>query len=190
MKKRVWCSQINNTFGRSCFLPYSVGSLVAKSKSISAVNDAYDFCGFIYLREDPDTVVERMGSVDVLGLSCYTWNWQISNALAKRTKEVNPNCLIVMGGPHVPTRDERFFEKHPYVDVVIHAEGELAFAEVLLKHENGQTLRGFLHGERVANLDSLPSPYLDGTFDELLEDRRWEWQVTQEFNRGCPFSCT
>src|SRR6516164_8053133 len=39
------------------------------------------------------------GPVDVLGLSCYTWNWELNCSVARRTKEQNPNCVVVAGGP-------------------------------------------------------------------------------------------
>ena len=37
----------------------------------------------------------------------------------------------------------------------------------------------------------MPSPYLDGIFDELIEQHpEIEWMPTLETDRGCPYKCT
>lgn len=37
--------------------------------------------------------------------------------------------------------------------------------------------------------DEIPSPYLEGIFDELVDSGEWKWQALHETNRGCPFHC-
>ena len=39
--------------------------------------------------------------IDVLGISCYMWNWELNLEIAKAVKLLNPNCLIVAGGPQL-----------------------------------------------------------------------------------------
>ena len=36
----------------------------------------------------------------------------------------------------------------------------------------------------------MPSPYLNGIFDILIQDCLYELEGTIETTRGCPFSCT
>ena len=36
---------------------------------------------------------------DIVGFGSYDWNSNLSLAAAKKVKEVNPNCMIVLGGP-------------------------------------------------------------------------------------------
>ena len=44
---------------------------------------------------------------------------------------------------------------------------------------------------RIEELDEIPSPYLEGVFDPLMNAYPNEqWLVMWETNRGCPFSCT
>ena len=39
-------------------------------------------------------------------------------------------------------------------------------------------------------MSEIPSPYLSGTFDKLMENNKGEsWLASWETNRGCPFSC-
>lgn len=204
MKKNVWLCQVNNSFGKAKFLPYSVGMLQAYCRKDRAVSESYDFRGFVYHRENVAECVKRIGKVDVLGISVYIWNSSWSLAFAKAVKQANPSCLVVVGGPHVPVRCELFFKENLFVDVAVFYEGEVTFKEALLVHLNERPdlakvpgLAFRLEGEvvktpnreRLSNLDLLPSPYLEGTFDELLREVV-EPLSTWEGNRGCPFSCT
>ena len=43
---------------------------------------------------------------------------------------------------------------------------------------------------RIENLSSMPSPYLDGLFNRLVIDCKYELEATIETTRGCPYSCT
>ena len=97
---------------------------------------------------------------------------------------------------------------NPEVDILVHGEGEITFAELLHAFLNGADLRnvlgisfrskesetGYIHTpsrERIKDLTILPSPFLNGVFDELLERHRAQITGTiWETNRGCPFSCT
>ena len=36
----------------------------------------------------------------------------------------------------------------------------------------------------------MPSPYLNGLFDELIENCKYDLEATIETTRGCPFGCT
>ncbi len=197
--------QVNHTFGKGCFLPYSVGLLQAYALTKQEIRDNYEFCGFVYTRESIPEVVKRLEGIDVLGASCYIWNNRYTLALAKAIKEAYPNCLIVLGGPHVPDRSEGYFEKYPFANLLVHNEGEFPFAEILLERlksnpdykgikglsvqvENRKTFKT-TGGERVKNLDEIPSPYLTGVFDRLMEESKYEYHPTQEVDRGCVFKC-
>lgn len=43
---------------------------------------------------------------------------------------------------------------------------------------------------RISDLSSMPSPYLDGLFDELIKDCPYDLEATIETTRGCPYQCT
>ena len=142
----------------------------------------------------------------------------------------------MFGGWQVPMSDriQGFFDKYPFVDIAVHGEGEVSFAEIL--EEN---LKEFPEWEnikgcsmpykmitnkksknriidfglrikkefeisdykmldtyttaprpRISELSSMPSPYLDGLFDKLIEGCKYELEATFETTRGCPYSCT
>lgn len=204
MKRRVQLAQVNYRYGNNVFLPYSVGMIQAYALSQPDLAEHYEFAQPMFLRTPIADVVEHLPPTDVLGLSCYIWNWEYCKALAQAVREKYPSCLIVMGGTQVPRFDPEFFKTHPYVACAVPHEGEIVFAEILrerlkespnLANVGGLMLNlgGHIHltpaAARVNDLTSLPSPYLTGLFDGLLANGL-DFQASQETHRGCPYSCT
>lgn len=69
--------------------------------------------------------------IDLIGLSCYTWNWQLNLELARCLKETHPNALVVAGGPDPDYKDPEFFHKFPEIDAVVIKDGEVPFTRIL-----------------------------------------------------------
>lgn len=203
--RNVYLAQVNHSYGRNVFLPYSVGLLQAYALTTQEIRQAYSFRELFFLRENIEKIISRIENPDVFGLSCYIWNFRYSMALAKAVKTAHPNCLIVLGGPHVPVHSDNFFESYPYADILVHYEGELAFSDVLKERLMeipdyikipGLTVK--LPGNisvqtpprpRTDDLSVLPSPYLTGVFDPII-DLPFDFHASQETHRGCPYSCT
>lgn len=205
--------QVNYSFADGHFLPYSVGSIAAFCLTRPVLSSAYRFATPGHRRESIDEALATMTDPRVLGLSCYVWNWRWNLALAQATRQAFPSCLVVLGGPQVPDEPGAFFDDHPYVDVLVHGEGEIAFAEMLearldpagVTADSPAAAFGHLHGlslrgsdgttvrtrtrDRLEELDRLPSPYTSGVFDAILGEAE-RWSASQETNRGCPYSCT
>ncbi len=202
---KIGLVQINNSFSRQNYLPYSVGLLQAYVERHAKAPSPYEFLLPIYSRLPVQKAVKRLKGAEVIGFSTYVWNIRISLEIAKAIKAENPETLIVFGGPHVPDRSEEFLRQHPFIDVCCHGEGERTFFEIL---ENGSSRRwenipsiSFLKEDgsfishpkasRINDLSEIPSPYLEGVFDRLAEANPDEqWLALWETNRGCPFSCT
>ena len=206
-KINVLMVQVNYQYGTNVFLPYSVGSLQAYAEMHPEVQESFHFQEPLFLRKKPIEVVSSIEKPDVICFSCYLWNWEYNNELARLCKAVFPECFVVFGGPHVPYMSDGFFEKHPYVNLLIHHEGELRFTDVLKEFSSSSKpdftdIKGLSvniegnrtfktpNGERIKQEDllRLPSPYLSGVFDSLL-DRGYVLNVSQETVRGCPYSC-
>ncbi len=204
-KVKVGLVQINNSFSNQNYLPYSVGLLESYVKHHAASGQNYEFLLPIYCRLPVREVVERLQGSDVVGFSTYVWNIRISLEIAKALKEQNPETLIVFGGPHVPDQSENFLRQNPFIDLCVHGEGERVFMQVLENfsardwesvpavsylREDG-TFVTHPKADRIGNLLSVSSPYLDGIFDPLMAAYpKEQWLILWETNRGCPFSCT
>ncbi|UCH95502.1 MAG: radical SAM protein [Candidatus Aminicenantes bacterium] len=205
VKHNIYLCQVNNRFGKEVFLPYSVGAIQAYCQQFDQVTRNFEFKEFIYLREEPGKIANRLNHPKIVGISCYIWNWQFSKALAKNIKSLHNDCLIIMGGPQVPNRSNDFFYKNPFVDILVHNEGEISFYEVLeeflqespdytkipglsVKIKNNRCYKS-QNRERNEDMTAFPSPYLIGVFDDLMK-KPYKWNACHETNRGCPYSCT
>lgn len=205
--KKVYLAQINNSYGNNAFLPYSVALLWAYAQQDQRIRDAYVLGDLLFLRKDLDTVLDEIVEPDVLALSCYIWNWNYNLNLAKLVKQARPGCVVILGGPEVPNRSQGFFLEHTYIDLLIHGEGEKTFADLmveLIKPEiDLSQIKGISYpdtardtiftgpAERLNDIDVIPSPYITGIFDGLIEQYNdISFHASQETHRGCPYSCT
>ena len=200
-KTNLYLFQFSFLYGNEIYLPYSVGALWAYAHTFPEINKHIVKKNFVILREQPTDIVERLENPGIAAFSTYVWNFEMSVAVARLIKERYPNCFIIFGGPQIPDsiRLEDFFERYPFIDVAVHGEGEVTFSEILLAHINGgdfKTIPGLTyHGfttemrTRVRDLNTFPSPYLTGVFDELLT-LPYHYQTVWETDRGCPYACT
>jgi len=141
----------------------------------------------------------------------FNWNLNLSIAFAKYIKAVNKEIPIVFGGPNIPIpEDEReeFLKLYPEIDFYIKWDGEHAFLELykaLSSHSfdvqkvksKNLSLPNCLYiyendyyegpDQRIANLMSVPSPYLLGLMDKFFHE---DLRPLVEYTRGCPFGCT
>lgn len=151
---------------------------------------------------------------DILGLSNYSWNANLSREMFKIFSEKNPNGLRVFGGPNFPLdlpSQENFFNDFPYFDIYVPEDGEIGFSNIvekaleldptemktnilqepiegcIIRHGDGKLLYTFSN-TRIKNLDEIPSPYSSGLLDPFFNDGSLVPML--QTNRGCPFTCT
>lgn len=137
----------------------------------------------------------------VLGISQFTHNRVDSLRLARLARELDPACLVVMGGPHATHCWRELLERHAEVDIVVLGEGEETLVELLEARAAGTPLAAVagiawrdqgvarLSAPRapLADLDSLPLPGADTAGSIGVDYRRQlEFVIT---SRGCPASC-
>lgn len=169
----------------------------------------------VQLYTDPDELIRdaELWRPDILGLSHYCWNAELSHLMAILAKKKNQTLLCVGGGPEFPTENE---ERRKYLmercgfDMYVYDDcnGETAFANIvkafceneqdMVKHKSNpipgvafldKKTTNLIVGERSAyikNRDVIPSPYLNGLLDKWLTD---EYEPAIETRRGCPYKC-
>jgi radical SAM superfamily enzyme YgiQ (UPF0313 family) len=195
-------------------LPLAAGLLVAAARANPAVRSAFDFA-IETERRAPERLARQLAGARIVAFSGYSWNWRLSLAVARALRALDADVFVVMGGPCVPRRTDRiaaFFDEHPYVNAIVLGEGELPFRALLTALIEGRTLHDIPSlvfrdaggcivttalAPRLRDFADLGSPYLDGTFDALVEhaDPSAPWGLRLraaviETNRGCPFTCT
>jgi tRNA A37 methylthiotransferase MiaB len=205
MKNLISLLQINNSFAGQNYLPYSSAILTSYFTHTSSASGDYKFLPFIFKRSSVNDIIVSCDNSNVLGLSLYAWNLRLSLEVARVHKERNPDALVFAGGPSVPDNAEKFLRDHPYIDIVLHNEGEIPFRMLLeeyllCKDYSNVPSASFIRDnvfvktvicDRIRDLTSIPSPFLNGTLDSLIKSNSTEkWIGLWETNRGCPFTCT
>jgi len=194
-------SQYNFQYGNRIHFPYSIAMLETFLQSSDHINQNFKFGKTFVFREHVEEDINKCKNSDILLCSCYVWNWEITIHLAKQVKKINPNCLIIFGGPQVPEDTTGFFEKHPFVDILVHGEGEKIIENIFntyLGDKDFSNVKGITTKEfkttfegRINDLDILPSPYLTSNIWELVEKVEGvKWICSWETHRGCPYLCT
>ena len=198
---KVSSSQFNYLYGDQIHFPYSIGRLVTYVKTNKNIISQFKFDRTFIFRDQLNNYVEQSYDSDILLCSCYVWNWEVTKQLAKKVKATNPNCLIIFGGPQVPNRTENFFEENPFVDIIVHGEGEIVLENILtayIKDKDFSKINGIEMKDyrtppnpRIKDVNILPSPYLTNLILDLVEQKTdIKYIAAWETNRGCPYPCT
>jgi len=198
---KVNSCQFNYMYNGRIHFPFSISLLVAYIKSKEHLNKFFKFEKSFIFRNKIHEYLKQCKDSDILLCSCYTWNWEITTHFAKEVKKLNPNCLIIFGGPQVPNRTESFFDRYPFVDILVHGEGEIIIENILasyLKDKNYLNVKGISTKDfrtdpqpRMNDLTDLPSPYLTNVIWDLTDvNESDKWAVSWETHRGCPYACT
>lgn len=132
---------------------------------------------------------------DVVGFSCYIWNYNMVSSLVSEFHKLMPGVPIWLGGPEVSFDAGKILENKKEVTGIMIGEGEETFLH-LLKHylkEDGfddlSKIAGIVtrEGEYIPrpllNMDTLPFLYSDmSPFENRI--------IYYESSRGCPFRCS
>jgi hypothetical protein len=194
-------------------IPLALGMLIASAKAYDGgrLEERYRFPPEWLTRDAKlASMAEEPG---IYLFSNYIWSHPKNMAVSRRLKDLSPASVTIHGGPDTPkyeTDVEAYLLRNPHVDIAVRGEGEATLAEVLdaLKDSVGagppdlSVLRdvpgvAFREGdrvirtadrERIADLDSIPSPFLTGVY-EVFDDTSPMMAIV-ETNRGCPYGCT
>ena len=172
-----------------------------------------------FFGDTPEEMARRLraSQADVIAIS-NMFSWQIDGALelAAIAKQVLPNAITVIGGPHASSFPDEMLA-HPAIDYVVMGEGEERLYALLTALEAGERVqiqgvmscpedRKLLRNSRtkpidfIEPLDTLPLPAYDMVDVERyfqlqangFSSRPWEGGkrvVSLLTSRGCPHQC-
>jgi anaerobic magnesium-protoporphyrin IX monomethyl ester cyclase len=135
---------------------------------------------------------------NVVGFSCYIWNIEETIKVVKMLKKIDPEIIIVAGGPEVSYDVREWLENVPEFDFIVIGEGEETFKQFLFQL-HGEKDFDSVHGlafrkdgkpvinpqRNKINLAEMPSPFRFPEDIPHLSKR----VIYIETSRGCPFSC-
>lgn len=207
-KRRVYFNEFNVCMPKVAYLPLVSGLLRAYAETVAGVRDNYAFMPFLFLREEPEAILNAYEEPTVAAFSTSMWNHHFNLRLAELVKKKFPACVVIFGGPHVPHNPDKYFAKNSFIDVAVRGEGEIAFSMILNRliesrdlsgipavswrdPATGRCIRNPEEAERESNIDIFPSPYLLGYYEYLFEQYPdLSFQAIIETDRGCPFLCS
>jgi putative methyltransferase len=187
------------------FVPYAYGFLRSYAQTNEKIKANYIWKDPFCRIEPVDTIVSKIEKPDLLFLSCYVWNHNQQLEIARKVKENYPQCIVVCGGPHIPRISDNYFSKYPFVDILVHDEGEIPVKNLLLEFLKSSPDLSDINGitynvdkkavktkasEKLDKNLPVPSPYLTGLFNSFFNSQESVNKIALwETNRGCPFSC-
>lgn len=198
----VYTFQFSFLHGKSTYLPYTAGVLIAAAKSDYELKEYFDFKEPLFVREDIDLVMKRIENPGICAFSNYIWNHEYNKVLAGRIKADYPKCKIIFGG-HQMSADASLLEDEKSIDFIVFGEGEKTFSELLSAIKNGgdfEKIKNIAYRKNGAAIKTAvelpptelvyPSPYLTGVFDNIFEHYpELNFFSIIETNRGCPYGC-
>lgn len=194
-------------------MPLSLGMLVsyASAWNEGQLLESYDFLPATFMY--PDVLESLIDDGSVFMFSNYVWSHGVNLESSKIIKDRSSRAITIHGGPDSPKYPgdvEAYFAANPFIDVVVHGEGEVTFAELLaalapirddeerdlsvLDSVPGLSYRGpngvvrTADRDRLTDINVVPSPYLTGLYEPFGGGVINTAMI--ETNRGCPYSCT
>ncbi|HEX3078134.1 MAG TPA: B12-binding domain-containing radical SAM protein [Lachnospiraceae bacterium] len=134
---------------------------------------------------------------DMLALSCYIWNIELVEEVAKELHKLLPKMKIWLGGPEVTYDAKERLDRTDFIDGIMIGEGEETFRELLSyyidKNVEISQVRGLVYKQDGTiietgirpqlDMDTIPFPY------ENMDDFTNKI-IYYESSRGCPYSCS
>lgn len=187
MKRKVYFLQLPLSSTMAC-LPQAIGTIWSYCNQYTEVSNLYELGGVWW--DSPIEIDEPY----IVAASCYMWNWKPTYNILKDIKRKYPKCKIVVGGPD-PQYNSKWFETYPEIDAIVAYYGEETFKNILLLESfdlPGVVTKDFNNSSKAVYADpkNIPSPYLNGFFDNLLKENKKSVRAVFEGNRGCPYSCS
>ncbi len=167
----------------------------------------YDILDPFVMKLSWEDVVKRAKEYDLVGLTTFTHTRENCLDLARDIKSINPDCKVILGGPHASCLDVPILERSREVDIVIRGEGEESLSMICegrpmeeipgaTYRDNGR-IRTNPEAKPMENLDELPFPayrkfpikdYIP--FHEGQKELEKLTHVGITTSRGCPFKCS
>ncbi len=201
--RNLYFVQINDIYDsgrKNTYIPYAAGCIEAYCLKNPIVSGAFRFGKITYCRDEISAIISRFDNPFMVMFSCSVWNTGFNIVLARAIKKAFPDCLVLFGGHHVSS-STKYLEEYDCVDIITHRSGEEPTEGILVCLAQGKPIDSVPNisfrsesGEIVTTPyapqtgTDYPSPYLEGIFDDILEDDI-DFSVLFETNRGCPNSC-
>lgn len=146
-------------------------------------------------KDNMDEIVDFCSNFQLVAFSCYIWNITRTLELAKKLKQQNALCKILLGGPEVSYEWNEIISL-PEIDFIVLGEGEIPFTSFLNEFPDFAKVPALVwkRGEDIIQnpIGAIPdlqhlqniNPYLS------IPDEELQHKISYiEASRGCPNCC-
>lgn len=133
----------------------------------------------------------------IAGATSVTMNYPIASQILRDCKDIDPDIITVIGGPHVSFTAEETLRESPWIDVVVRGEGEYTMLD-LANGKKFREIEGIAFRENDSIVLTPPRPWIEN-LDELPFPARHLFPLPRYLalgnecglisSRGCPFNC-
>jgi len=146
-------------------------------------------------------------SPGIVGIPAYTEEVHDAAYTAKLVKEINPDIVTVIGGPHASAIPFETLKEFSVFDIAVIGEGESTLLDIALG-DKLERIKGIAFRDEnivvnenrplISSLDSLPFPawhlydidrYCGSGLTSGFRKKRADLEIPVESARGCPFNC-
>ncbi|HLB99852.1 MAG TPA: cobalamin B12-binding domain-containing protein, partial [Candidatus Bathyarchaeia archaeon] len=114
---------------QAIFIPLGISYLAAVLEKSGHTVDVIDCQGGKPTTKELEAELLKL-SPDIVGVTSATLTFNPALEIVKAAKRSLPNCLTMMGGPHVTVMDEATLNENPEADIVVRGEGEQSVLEL------------------------------------------------------------
>jgi len=160
-----------------------------------------------------DHLAKYLEGINVVGVPSISASLDSSIKTLEICKSVNPECITIMGGPHISALPHETMQQYPVIDLGVIGEGETPLIKIIECIRNGKDFNDIpsivyrkdknvllnKHRTFISDLDSLPFPAYDllplykytPKPSHIWTHRHVKITPYTLFftSRGCPFDC-
>jgi radical SAM superfamily enzyme YgiQ (UPF0313 family) len=180
--------------------PLGLAYLAAALEHAGVVVKILDYVVFPYTTEDFQRELDCF-QPDIIGATAVTMTFDNAIQLIQEAKRHCPDCLTVMGGPHISFCAEDTLNAFPELDIAVIGEGEETLVEIteeLRQGENWDRVAGLVYRKdgTIVSTGKRPHPadinMLQTPARLLLALGRYRalgMPISMTTSRGCPYHC-
>lgn len=171
---------LNSTYQHAAF---GLRYLFANLKELKDQTRIVEFT----ISQSPLEIVEKVLSMKpkIVGFGVYIWNTDEVLKVIRYLKQLDPNLIIVLGGPEISYETES--QDHVnYCDYIIKGEADFSLYNLCNDILTGQPMDNWkkISQQPLPDIKSIVLPY-DLYTDEDIQNR----VLYVEASRGCPYKC-
>jgi hypothetical protein len=131
-KKNIKFVTISNHVMGGQWLPAAAGNIIASMAEDIQINMMYCFLPIEFQNNclSKEEFIHDLKITDILCLTNYVWNQTLNDTISLEFKKINPDGIVVYGGPNVPKFPLdiiEYVEERKYVNYFFTGPGEKTF---------------------------------------------------------------